>query len=367
MKANLAIPFAFVLLAGLPSQAVAQAETDPYAETEEAGADPSPWRPFADLQIRGDRTSGLPAGRDDLERLRAQLRLGVAWDRGGAWSAGIAAIGQAGSDANRDNVRNNDNRRSDDVGLDQAWVQWRTGADTRLRIGKAPSPLALTQMVWDPDLRPVGLSLSHSRTTADFDRWQWGLAAFDIDHPLASGPRLYAAQLGWHRREGAPLAFSAVVSLLAFDRLDGAVRAGLGRGNPLLGKIYRDDYRLADLQLALRRNAAEGPAWEIQADLLRNTAADRDRDGARIGLLVGGTQPGEWQWEYAYQRIQAAAALAAVNSDDWWFHAGARGHMLAAAYAFDETWRVRIAGFSETRDGLDEATRRVLLDLEARW
>jgi len=362
--------FAFALcwlLIAAPAAAQIAEEQDPYAEASDAEETTSPWRPFADLQLRGDRVTGLPAGRADLERARAQLRLGVTWDDGGTWSTGFAANGHAGSDENRDNVRNNDNRRSNGVRLDQAWLRLRTRGGTQVQLGKASLPLALTPMLWDADLRPVGASLTHSRTNRGFDRWEWQAFAADVDHPLASGPRMYAAQLGWHRHEGAPLSFSAIATYLDFERLGPLARAGLGRGNPILHGAHRDDYRIADLQLVLRGNPENGRGWEMRLDLLRNTAATRASDAARVDLAWGGMQPREWQWQYAYQRIQAAAVLAALNSDDWWFHAGARGHMLAAAYAFDETWRARITAFSETRDGLDQPTRRLLLDLEARW
>jgi hypothetical protein len=36
-------------------------------------------------------------------------------------------------------------------------------------------------------------------------------------------------------------------------------------------------------------------------------------------------------------------------------------------YGFTEHWSVRLAGFDERRDLIAEPTKRVLLDLEARW
>ena len=67
------------------------------------------------------------------------------------------------------------------------------------------------------------------------------------------------------------------------------------------------------------------------------------------------------------QRIQRDAVMAAFNDDDWWFHSAARGYSLWLAYGIDSHWQLRLSGFIETRDGLDEATDRLLLDVEARW
>jgi hypothetical protein len=59
--------------------------------------------------------------------------------------------------------------------------------------------------------------------------------------------------------------------------------------------------------------------------------------------------------------------MAAFNADDWWFHSSARGHMPWFGYGIDDTWNLRLAGFREQRDGLDQHTERVLLDLRADW
>ena len=88
--------------------------------------------------------------------------------------------------------------------------------------------------------------------------------------------------------------------------------------------------------------------------------------------MLGDRFQGGWEFGWAWERIQRDAVLAAVTADDWWFHTASRGHMPWLGYGFRTTWlgaswSMRLAGFFETRDGLDERTRRVLLDLEARW
>lgn len=367
-----AMRIALAMLSLACAPAVAQQAAPPEGDDAEgfdiAESPPAAWRSFGDAQMRGDRVAGLPGGRADLQRMKFRVRTGLRRDEGDVWAAAIAMRVAAASDRNQGNIVNNDNERSDDIGIDQAWLRWRVGEHASLDVGKAPLPLALTPMLWDPDLRPRGAVFSHSRSVRTFDKVHWSVSALDVDHPLADGPRLYAAQLGWHWREGAPLSFSAVGSYLAFGRLDPLARAGLARGNPVRNGRYLDDYRLADVQLALRRNPqGEGNALEFRVDAVRNLGASRAADGARASLTWGGTRARQWEAAYAYQRIQSAAVLAAANSDDWWFHAGTRGHMASLAYAFDDIWGMRFTGFAETRDGLERRTHRMLLELQAHW
>ncbi len=345
------------------------ATEDSAPDFELAETTDSPWTLLADLRSRDDRVNGLPEKRADLQRFRWRARVGGRWDPGAVFSAGAAVRLSQGDDVNRDNARNNDNERSDDAGIDQAWLRWRIADSTSLELGKAPLPLVLTPMLWDPDLRPVGASFSHSRPVGAFDRWQWDVGAFDIDHPLQDGARLLATQWAWHAREGAPVSYSASAAYLFFDRIDPLIGAGLARRNPVRNARYVDDYRLLDLQFALKRNReAPGNPLEIRFDLARNLSAARAGDAARLAIVRGDPRrPGGWTLEYAYQRIQFAAVLAAVNSDDWWFHAGTRGHMATVAYRFDEAWSLRAAGFSEKRDGSDRSTHRILLDVIASW
>ena len=66
-------------------------------------------------------------------------------------------------------------------------------------------------------------------------------------------------------------------------------------------------------------------------------------------------------------RVQRDAVLAAFAEDDWWFHSFARGYMPWVAYGINQNWTVQASGFFERRDGVDEYTERLLLDLRSRW
>lgn len=354
-----------LLLTGWMGSAAAQApESEP--DFELVDESPMRWQPFGELLLRGDRVTGLPGGREDLQRLRARVRAG-ALRQHETLSFGVALEAALGTDANRRNLINNDVEKSDALGVDQAWMRWQASDRLTLQLGKAPLPLALAPMLWDEALRPIGASVGWSGSRGDFDRWQVDLGAFAPDPLGERGARLTAMQVAWHLREGAPLSGGVLLGLLDFGSIDDLARAGLGRGNSLQSGRYREDYRLLDAQAYLRGRAG-GKPLEFRIDRVRNLDARRERDATRASLVYGDrlAQPG-WELGWAWQRIQRDAVLAAVNEDDWWFHTATRGHMPWIGYGFGDVWSLRLAAFFETRDDLDERTERLLLDLEARW
>lgn len=322
---------------------------------------------FGDAWAGYDHVEGLPGGRDDFDRLRTRLRIGVSWTPAPAWELAGSMRLALGSDDNRDNRRNNDNERSDGIGLDRLFVRWRAGDSTSVLLGKAPMPLELTPMVWDPDLRPAGITLDHSVALGDYDRLQFGGGWLAGQGLYGDESRILAAQVAWRWHEGAPTNAAILLGYLGFSDLDELTRQGLARTNTIVTGRLVEDYRLLDLQLVGRSGSARWPL-EARLDLVRNLGAGDEQDGVRASLRVGDALlPRAWEFGYAYQDIQRDAVMAAFNSDDWWFHSATRGHMLWTGYGIDETWSLRLSGFHEIRDGLHDYTDRVRVDLFARW
>ena len=342
---------------------VAFAQDEPDFEIDDAPA--SAWSPLVELFLRGDHVSGLPSNREDLERVKAKLRVGALW-QGETVTFGIAGEAGQGSDDNADNLINNDVEKSDGAGLDQLWLRWQAGEHVSVLAGKAPIPVDLTPLMWDDDLRPVGASARFGGTLGDTSRWQLDLGGFEPDPLGERSATLGAVQLGAHWREGTPLGFGLLLGYFEWSGLDGYARAGLGRGNSVAAGRYLNNYRLLDAQFSLRGRVLERPL-ELRIDRVHNLAADTGDDGTRASLVLGNRFEGGWEFGWAWQRIQRDAVVAAVNADDWWFHTAARGNMPWIGYGFDGTWSLRLAAFIETRDGLQEDTERVLLDVAARW
>ena len=325
------------------------------------------WGWFGDFWTGYDHVSGLPNNRDDLSRLRARLRAGVFWNIAPTWEiVGSVRVAQ-GSDSNDDNRRNNDNERSDSIGLDRLFVRWKPGDNTSVTLGKTPLPLDLSPMLWDADLRPAGVALDHSVALSEFDRLQFVVGYFAGQQLYGDESRIGAAEIAWRWHEGAPLRASALLSYLDFNNLEELTGEGLARTNTIVAGRLVNDYRLLDLQLVAHAQAGRWPI-DARLDFVNNLGADDANEGARASVSMGDrTQPHGWEFGYTFQRIQRDAVMAAFNSDDWWFHSAVRGHLVWIGYGIDSTWNLRLAGFHERRDGLDEYTNRIRLDLTARW
>lgn len=350
----------------LSASALAQDPFDPFDPVTEE-TETSTLRSYVDLQLRGDHVTGLPGGRDDLDRGRSRLRFGLDWWLGERVELGAGLRLAAGSDSNRDNRRNNDNERSNGIGLDRLVLNWRLGEHGRLSLGKDAYGLELSPLLWDPDLRPAGIGYEHAVPIGDFDRVLLRAGWHAGQHLYGDRSRIAAGQVAWRLREGDVRSTSLLLSLLDFRGLDRQVGQGLTRTNRVVGGRLVSDYRILDLQFVAGTQWAGRPL-RAGLDLARNLGADDLRNAARFDLRLGDSaEPGAWELGYAVQRIQRDAVPAAFNDDDWWFPTAVRGHSLWAGYALSSHWRLRLHGLVETRDGLDHSTRRLLFDVLARW
>jgi hypothetical protein len=341
---------------------------DPLAQPSDEKA-ASPWSWFGDVMLRYDRVRDIPRPVDsDIHAAFGRARLGVLYDPIPTLEFGGAIKLAESSIPNSENRSYNLNERANDIALDQAFLRWRPNDNTALLVGKTVFPLELSPMVWDQDLRPIGVSAQFGTQIGEFDRVGLTAGYFAGDLPYGDDSRIGALQAAYRWHEGAPTSGAVLLSYLDFSDLEQATLQGLTRSNRRVGTLLVSDYRLLDLQFVGRMHPWSEWPLELRLDLLRNIGADNLRDGARGSVVLGDrNQPHGWEFGLAAQRIQRDAAMAAFNSDDWWFHSFAHGIMPWVGYGIDATWSLRLAEFHEQRDGAAVHTDRVLLDVNARW
>ena len=356
-----------IVLLALVSTPVLAADDPLTAPIEEKPA--SAWSWFGDLMLRYDRVTDIPRPVDpDIHAGFGRARFGVLYDPIPTLQFGAAVKLAESSIDNSENRSYNLNERANDIALDQAFVRWRPNDNTSLLAGKAVFPLELSPLVWDADLRPIGVSGQFAMPIGEFDHLGFTAGYFAGDLPYGDDSRIGALQAAYRWHEGAPTSGAVLLSYLDFSDLHQATLQGLTRTNRRVGTQLVSDYRLLDLQLVGRLHPWNEWPLELRVDLLRNVGADNLRDGARGSIVLGDRmQPRGWEFGLAAQRIQRDAAMAAFNSDDWWFHSFAHGVMPWIGYGFDATWSLRLAEFHEQRDGAKVHTDRVLLDVNARW
>ncbi len=328
------------------------------AQEEEPPA-PRAWRLAGEALARADQV-GRP-GAEDVERLKARIRLGLLWNPDPRLELGVAveALG-----ASQEILLVNDNEPRSAFELDSALLRWLPLPGGELAAGKAELPLALTSMLWDADLRPLGLAWRQSLPVRAYDSLLVAAGLFAGEHRFDDASRIAAAQLGWRLREGAAAGGEVLLSYLAFDELDDITASGLARTNRRRadGELA-SDFELLDLQLAGRLPAGQGMIAG-RLDLVENLGASEAERGVRAELAwAAGPEPRGPEAGLSAQRIQADAVMAAFNSDDWWFHSASRGVSLWAGWRFAQGLALRGAFFSERRDDQERRTERALLDV----
>jgi hypothetical protein len=328
----------------------------------------SPWTWFGDVLLREDHVHGIPRTVEpNIQRVFGRGRFGVLYDPIPTLEFGGAIKLAAASNRNAEDRSYNLNERSNDIALDQLFVRWRPTEATSLLAGKAVFPLELTPLVWDQDLRPVGVSVATSAPVNPSDRLSLVAGYFNGNLPYGDDSRIGAVQAGYHWHEGQPASASVLLAYLDFSSLEQLTLQGLARSNRRVGTKLVSDYRLLDLQFVGRLRPGDWPL-EARVDLLRNLGADDQRDAGRVSLVLGDRRvPRGWELGFAAQRIQRDAAMAAFNSDEWWFHSFARGVMPWVGYGFNATWSARLAAFHERRDGASQHTDTILVDVNAQW
>lgn len=319
--------------------------------------------PYGEARLRYDHTYGIA---DEFERTRARVNVGALYLGIDAWEFGLGARLHAGTDDPRFNRRNRDNERTDRASIDQFYARWQ-GESLSLQAGKSQLPLNLTPLVWDADLRPVGVSAAGANLNEAGTGLGFALGYFAPDFEFDNEKtRLAAVQLGWHWQQGQANSLSALISYLHFDALEGLPANGVARTNRRIGANYLSDFELIDLQFIGRTQVWDMPLV-VALDGTDNQGAKDQNQAGRISLALGSARSGGVELGLAYQRNQRDAVLAVAADDEWWFQSFSRGTMAWVGYGFTENTAMRIAGLSERRDGVQSRSKRVLFDLSTQW
>lgn len=229
-----------------------------------------------------------------------------------------------------------DNYRSRDARVDLAFARWQIGSGARLEGGRFEMPVALTEMLWDRDLRPQGGALT-LETHDEGGRPRLGLTllaargshVFDDDGVgmlLASGAGFFGAgEQGRVELRGSFVKFTSV------DKLETRIR----RQNSRLGGLVFQDYDVLDAIVRYRRGG--GVPLQLVADFCWNLGADptaraageaprRNNQGLWLAALLGSTRSTRLRLEYTFARVDKDATLAAYATDDFFWSTGWLGH-----------------------------------------
>jgi hypothetical protein len=327
---------------------------------------------YGDVRLMAERVVDRPGNPDVLERQRATVRAGLVWSSARRWPVEVRAGMRAslGTDRNDESRAAFDNETSDTLQADQIFVHVSTPAGEGLSVGKMALPLALTELLWDGDLRPVGVAFATTLAPLGVPNGSLAAALVGREQLDIDGSWLAAAQARFTWERNARTRTEMILSVADPFQLDDLPSQGYARQNATLvlpqGRVFASDFRIADLQLAVTTRWKALPI-AARVEAARNVSADRDRDALRLRLALGGAEAlAGLELGWVHQRIEREAVCGAFNSDDWWFHSRARGNLLWAAAGVGKPVTVRASAFVERRDDLTENVHRYRLELTAR-
>ena len=229
-----------------------------------------------------------------------------------------------------------DNYRSRDARVDLAFARWQIASGARLEGGRFEMPVALTEMLWDRDLRPqggaltleahdegarprLGLTLLAARGSHVFDDGGVGML-------LASGAGFFGAG-----EPGRVEVRGSFVKFTGADKLEPRIRRQNSRLN---GMVYQD-YDVLDAIVRYRRDG--GVPLQLVADLCWNVSAEatarapgeaprKNNRGLWLAAALGSTRANRLRLEYTFARVDKDATVAAYATDDFFWSTGWLGH-----------------------------------------
>lgn len=287
-----------------------------------------------DLRLRYEVNSGDRDARNrDRGVLRARLRAAYAVN---PWLTlgGQIATGDA-DDPNSTDISLSNFDDDLDASVDQAYARLTFG---KLQIvgGKIPQPFTRTELVWDGDVSPQGLSVSYALPLGGGTTLKANGLYFLIDESVA-GPNsdMVGGQLALETAPGRSFKFE-----LAAGYYDYQLRSTAGgdigdfRTNRFVGGRYLSDFDLIDVIAAVSWNGL-GDRWPVRivGDYVHNFGATAGADGLGADLLVGRTgKAGDWRLGYGYAQTGVDAVLAAFSHDNTNIATNYVQHSLALDY-----------------------------------
>jgi hypothetical protein len=269
--------------------------------------------------------------RPDIKRGRFELRpeLGVAIsDR---FRIGVRAVGDLGTDHNKDNAANFDNYRSRGIAFERYYIEAKPGPVTVL-AGSFGMPLVSSEMLWDRDIQTLGAALAWD-IPAGSSRFTLAAAGFYGPQREHDHTRIAAGQAVWRWGDPGRFALEAAAAYWHFDFHN--LNANYLRQNYITvvnGRLeYLSRYHLVDALVRARFPLGRIPVT-ITVDGIHNLGSATDDTNAIEATLALGQlgSPGQWRFFYIFQFIERDALPGAYNTDDWWFHSWARGHRIGA-------------------------------------
>ena len=298
--------------------------------------------PTSRLKISGDlrlRSQGDYSDDDARARRSGQVRgrLGATYSVTDRVSLGARLVTGDPDDPNSTDVQMSQWDDDFQVSLDLAYAQINFG-DLNVFGGKLPQPFTRTDLVWDGDVNPQGLSGVYKHKLANGSALRASGLFFIVDEDaVGADSTMVGAQVGYDTASLGDWKFD--VSAAYYDYTLGSV-VGADSGdfrNNLRSPdgSYVSDFNLGDLIVGATWSGL-GARWPVRAvgDFVKNFGAETAEDvGYGVDLGVGRVaQSHDWRVTYGYSVAETDAVLGAFSHDNIGIGTNYKLHALTLDY-----------------------------------
>ncbi|MFI5184939.1 MAG: putative porin [Vicinamibacteria bacterium] len=296
--------------------------------------------------------------RRDDDRRRGQLRPRIEFG-GQTFLFGVGGDFNYSSDANVDPkpVVLRDNYNSRNARLDLAFAKIEPVRWLRIDGGRFEMPVALTEMIWDKDLRPQGAALTFQKKDDSgvarlglTGLWARGSHVFDdpdVDMYVVSGQATVTGP------SDSRLQF--VASYVAFRNIQN-MESMIRRQNRRIAGQFVNDYRVFDVIGRLSQGG--NLPVQIVADICWNTAVSENRRGIWLAAALGSLKTSLLRAEYTFATVDKDATQGAYATDDFFWTTGWKGHRGEIATKVGDKTSLHLVGeIMRFKDSPDEDER----------
>ena len=288
-----------------------------------------------DLRTRYELNFGSRNAPDrNREVLRARLRASYA---AAPWlTIGMQLVLGDPDDPNTADLTLSDFDDDLPVALDQLYMRARFGGLT-LTGGKFANPFTRTELVWDGDVNPQGLSASYARALGGGATARANGLYFIIQES-AAGPdsNMVGGQVAVEQVAVGPARVDVAVGYYDYRLRDlTGADAGDFRSNRVVAGRYLSDFDLLDVVASLTYGGL-GPRWPLRltGDFVRNFGTDAARGtGFGVDFVAGrSTTKGDLRFTYGYAQTAVDAVFAAFSHDNLALATNYLQHTIAVDY-----------------------------------
>lgn len=294
------------------------------------------------LNVAGDMRVRAQADRSNdraPDRYSAQVRgrVGVTYAVSDVVSVGARLVTGDFNDPNSTDVQLSGFDNKFPISLDLAYTKLDFGS-TQVYGGKIPQPFVRTELVWDGDVTPQGISANYKLPLGSGGTVKANALYFVIDEQ-AAGPdsTMAGGQLVYESPALGAWKFDTAASYYHYS-LGSIAGADAGDFRTNLRKpdgSYLSQFHLGDLIVGATYSGL-GERWPVRvvADYVHNFGAATPEDtGYGIDVLLGRAgKVGDWRVGYGYSVAETDAVFSAFSQDNTSLATNYRQHLLSADY-----------------------------------